>query len=145
MQTKQEKDTPTSGSDSSYAERIEGKKQEAKKKVFQKNVNSPAAKIQISDEERKLGVRMLPLLAADSFKALQEFENMNISDAVGKSFQPPPPSWFPPTATFGEQMAFKNGYLIGLQVIRLGRDQLIKNILDAQAATAAAEQKEAQS
>lgn len=121
-----------------YSEKVDqakakGKKQAFKRKQTLDQQNSPT--YTISDQERDIGRRMLPLLTNPAFKALDEFENHHIADAMARALEPPPQAWFPfQNASFGELMAFKRGFNIALQVLRLGRQNLMQQILDEQAA-----------
>lgn len=126
----------------SYAEKVEAAKEDAKKKAFQKKAEKAPAQIKVSDVEMKFGMAMLPLLANDAYKAMESFETHQISDAVGKAFDPPNPAWFA-SQDFGEQMAFKKGFIIGLQVLRLARNQLLNLILQNQAEQARKDGQEA--
>lgn len=131
---KEEKPSQTT---QSFAERVnnakaEGKRAQAKKR---EEVATASRRMRFSDHERQIGTRMLPLLTQDCYRALDEFENFNIADAMAKAFDLPNPAWMDPEkATFGELMGFKKGFNIGLQVLRIARQNLMSQLLEDQAA-----------
>jgi hypothetical protein len=133
MSEKKETQTQTA---QSFADRVHQAK-EAGKRASQKKRNEEAhaqRRMRFSDHERTVGTRMLPLLTQDCYRALDEFENFNIADAMAKAFDPPNPAWLNhDKATFGELMAFKKGFNIGLQVLRIARQNLMSQLLEDQA------------
>ncbi len=116
-----------------FADRVEKAKNDGKKRAFKKREEQTQNRgLSFSEVEYKIGSRMLPLLTSSAYKALEEFENFNIADSMAKAFDPPNPAWCPQEATIGEKMMFKKGFNIGVQVLRLARQNLMTKVLEEQ-------------
>jgi len=115
---------------STFKDRMAQKQKESQEKVVKaRNPEKPS--IQLSEIDRKFGMAMMPLLGSPAFKAFQEFEQFCMAENLSKAYEKPNPQWFD-SQNYGELMAFKKGIHIGLQLIRLNRDNLIRALLDEQ-------------
>lgn len=116
--------------ESSFADRVSQTKEEAKKKLFEKRKEAPP-QFQLSEMEVNLAKRIVPFLSSDAAKAMLEFEQLVIISNSQNPFSPPHEMIFK-SADFGEQMAFKHGFLIGLSYHKAQRETLVKMYLEIQ-------------
>jgi len=115
-----------------FSERVARVKTEARDKLEADAKKKDAPKYKMPDQMRKFALATLPLVNSEAYKAMCAMEDFRFIEEMGDPFSPPKnKDWFS-SENYGEQMAFKKGFFIGLQLHRLDRERSWKSLMNEQ-------------